>query len=80
MGTPVAACLRKEEALTEMQPRPTNSDEGTRAADEALRRDMQTINRAEQLLNHARTVTLRVQERLRRTLGVDPGNRHASPS
>ena len=63
-----------------MQPRPTNSDEATRTTDEALRRDMKTINRAEQLLLHARMVTQRIEERLRRALGGDPGDRRPHPS
>jgi hypothetical protein len=63
-----------------MTPRRKTTQKTMRAADEAIRRDMQTINRAEELLHQARNLTRRIEERVRKTLRLDPGqDRQQSP-
>lgn len=59
-----------------MTPRPEPSEDVMRTADETFRRDMRTIDRAEELLLQARTVAQRVEERVRRVLATDPPDRH----
>jgi hypothetical protein len=54
-----------------MTPQNKTPQETMRAADEVLRRDMRTINRAEELLHQARQLTQRIEERVRRTLRLE---------
>jgi hypothetical protein len=45
------------------------------AADAALRRDMQTLDRAEELLLEAQAVARQIEERVRRAMGTNPEDR-----
>ncbi len=64
-----------------MERRPRTSEESIRTAEEALRQDMDTINRSEELLLYARGVRQRIEDRVRQLLNRDghrqPGTRES---
>jgi hypothetical protein len=63
-----------------MTPQKSKTEQTLRTTAEALRSDMKAINRAEELLFRARSLTQRIEERVRRTLSLDDQDGKPPPS